>query len=64
MRDKYYVTKLKLTETHSPALRFAVIDDYSKIVGYFDTEDRALLVAHALNEYVAESNPPTTPHDR
>lgn len=55
MSEKYYVTRLKLTETYSESLRFAVVDDFGKIVGYFATEDRAILVARALNEYVAAS---------
>ena len=36
MGDKYYVTRLKLTETFSEALRYAVIDDYGKIVMTLD----------------------------
>lgn len=57
----YYTTRLKLTETPHESLRFAVLDGYSAVVAYCVSEDRAILIAHALNNYVTGSDQDSAP---
>ena len=55
VEDQYYKTALKPIERPHETLNFAVLDNYSHIVAYCETEDRATLLVHALNNYVSSS---------
>lgn len=55
----YYKTRLKQSERPHETLQFAVIDSYGHVVAYCETETRAVLIEHALNNYVAGSNTTT-----
>ncbi|HET8909141.1 MAG TPA: hypothetical protein VFN11_19470 [Ktedonobacterales bacterium] len=55
MNEQYYQTTLKPSERPYPTLKFAVMDGYSRVVALCEREDRAVLLVHALNNYVSGS---------